>query len=218
LGEESGLREKLPFSCGFPSGCRGSVALELDCGSLLRQFGSVRSGWRKRQLGSAAQNASFFRRELFLVGVAVNLTLARFWRHCPQGLDGISHSLPPLRRELLHLGVQLPRRVFLLRRQVPPGVHAIQHLLTLLRRQVVETIKLILQLLLLLRRKVAELGIVFKCLFLLLGRQVLMLAQPLSGVSVLLRLRMLGGGVGSARMVGLRQRRNNACQHQRESR
>src|SRR5580692_2193963 len=170
-----------------------SVSAGTTAGLLLRQFGSVRSGWRKRQFGSTAQNASFFGRELFLVGVAVNLTLARFRRHCPQGLDGISHRLSALRRELLHLRMKLPRRVFLLGRQVPPGVHAIQHLLTLLRRQVVETIQLILQLLLLLRREVAELRIVFQRLFLLLGRHVLMLAQPLSGVSVLLSFRMLGG-------------------------
>src|SRR5580693_2380952 len=180
-----------------------SVSAGTTAGLLLRQFGSVGSGWRKRQLGSAAQNASFFGRELFLVGVAVNLTLARFWRHCPQGLDGISHCLSTLRRELLHLRVQLPRRIFLLWRQVPPSVHAIQHLLTLLRRQVVETIQLILQLLLLLRRKIAELGIVFERLFLLLRRHVLMLAQPLPRVSVLLSLRMLGRGVGSTRVVGL---------------
>jgi hypothetical protein len=152
----------------------------LTAGRLLRRFGSVESSWCEGQLGSTAQDASFFRCELLFVGVAVNLTLARFRGHCPQGLDGIPHCLPALRRQLLHLRVKLPRRVFLFRRQVPKRIHAIQHLLPLLGRKVVETIQLILQMLLLLRRKVTELWIVFQRLFLLLRWQILMLTQPLS--------------------------------------
>jgi hypothetical protein len=122
----------------------------------------------------------------------------------------------------LHLRVQLPRRVFLLGRQVAKGVHAIQHLLTLLRRQAVETIKLILQMLLLLRRKTAELGVALQRLSLLFRRQIVMLAQPLSGMSILLRSRGTGhrvrGGVLLSRTASLRQGRNSARERQRKSR
>jgi len=54
----------------------------------------------------------------------------------------------------------------------------------------------------------------------LLGRQILMLAQPLSRVTGLLTWRTGYGvrGVLRLRMTGLRLRRNNAGQRQRESR
>jgi len=61
--------------------------------------------------------------------------------------------------------MQLPRRVFLLRRQVPEGVHAIQHQLPLLRWQAVETVQLVLQMLLLLGREAAKLRIALQRLF-----------------------------------------------------
>jgi hypothetical protein len=94
------------------------------------------------------------------VRIALDLTLTRLRRHGAQGLNGIPHCLAALRRQLLHLRMNLPCRVFLLWSQVPEGVHAFQHLLPLRRRQAIETIELILQMLPLLRGKATELGIV----------------------------------------------------------
>jgi len=103
--------------------------------------------------------------------------------------------------------MQLPRAVFLLRGQMSERIHAIQHLLPLLRRQAVEPIQLILQTLLLLRWKAAELRIILQRLFLLFRRQILVLAQPLSGVTVLLTFWRAGHRVRGVflRMMALRQ-------------
>ena len=192
------------------------------------RLGLVWFGRGERQRRSPAEDVPFRGCELLPIAVAVDLTLARFWRHCPQALDGILHCPAALRRELLHLRVKLPRRVFLLRCQVPPGVHAMQHLLPLLGRQSVETIKLILQMLLLLRWKLAELGIVLQRPSLLFRRQILMLAQPLSRMTVLLNSRRArcrarcragyrAGGV-FLRMTGLSEGRNSCGQRQSHSR
>jgi len=118
--------------------------------------------------------------------------------------------------------MQLPRRVLLLRRQVPKSVHAIQHLLALLRRQAVETIQLIFEMLLLLWGEAAELGITLQRFSLLFRRQIVMLAQPLSCMSILRRSRRTGhrvrSGVLLRRTTGLPEGRNNARQQQRKSR
>lgn len=119
------------------------------------------------------------------VSVAIDLPLPRIWGHRPQRLNGISNRLSTLSGKCLHLRMHLPRCIFLLRGQMAEGVHAPQHLLPLLGRQTVKPSKLILQMLLLLWRKVTELGIALQRPSLLFGREIVMLAQPLSGVTLL---------------------------------
>ena len=152
------------------------------------------------------------------VSVTVDLPLARIRRHGSQRLNGISHCLSTLGRQLLHLRMHLSRRVFLLRGQMTEGVHAPQHLLPLLSRQAVEPIQLILQVLSLLLRKIAKLRIVLQRPSLLFGRQIIMLTQPLPGVT-LLSFRGTGNrtrGVLFSATV-LRPTRSNAAQRQGKS-
>jgi|ERR1700722_10947496 len=180
-------------------------------------FWSVGAGRCEWQPGGSAENASFLRRELPPISVAVNLPLPGVRRHRPQGLNGISHRLSTLRRQLLHLRMHLARRVFLIRGQVAERVHTAQHLLPLLGRQTVKPIQLVLQMLLLLWRKVAELRIVLQRPFLLFGWQIVMLAQPLSGVAL---LSSWGTGSGTRRAVFLtvlRPGRSNPAQRQGKS-
>jgi hypothetical protein len=89
------------------------------------------------------------------------------------------------------LGMYLPCLRFLLRSQMLPCLHAVQHLLLALGRQAVEMLQALLQDLLSLRRKRPVMGVALQRLSLLLGRQTSILVQPLSSVMALLWWRLM---------------------------
>ena len=96
---------------------------------------------------------------------------------------GCYHA-PPLGSEPLQLIVYLPRLVLLLRRQVLPSLHIVQHALLLLGRKAGEVLQSLAQLLLLRRRQVAEAGITFQRPLPICRRHIFMLPQPVARMSL----------------------------------
>jgi hypothetical protein len=83
---------------------------------------------------------------------------------------------------LLQFPEELPGLAFLLRCQVLPGFHAIQHAFLLLWRQAAESLQPFTIFLLPLRRKVAKLRIPLQLPLLLFWRKISVLPQPLASV------------------------------------
>ncbi len=114
-------------------------------------------------------------------------------------------GLAAVGRQLLELLKELARLLLLIRSQVLPGFHAVEHALLLLRRQAGKMLQPFLQAGLLLRGKPAELGIVFEGAALLRGRQILIAAEPVSGVAGLVLTRAgLIGAAGAGTTVFLK--------------
>ena len=113
--------------------------------------------------------------------------LALRGRHAAQIADCILDHAAPFRGKIPHLRIESPRLLLLLRSQVLPDFHAVQHPLLLLGWQVVEVLQTILEPLLTLGREAAELRIAVQHLPLLLRRKILILAQPLPGMVALKR-------------------------------
>jgi len=147
----------------------------------------VRFGGGKREPRCIVQHLAFLRREAILVSVGFNRALPGFGWHRAQRLHRVSNCLPAIRRQLLHLFVQLTSLLLLLGRQVLPGFHAVQRAVLLLRRHVIKPLQLVTQLLLPLRWKGTKPGIAFERSPLLFGREITVLAQPFSGMSLVLR-------------------------------
>jgi hypothetical protein len=94
-----------------------------------------------------------------------------------------SNHLPPLGGELLHLGVNVKRPLLLVRSQMFPGFHAVQHALLLFRRKRGKMPQALPQQLLLFRRQMAKCGIALQGPFLLPRWNILISAKPVAGMS-----------------------------------
>ncbi len=167
----------------------------------LRLWGS-RLGRGEGQLRGVVQDLPFLRREL-AEAPGLDLPLAHLRRHRPQGLDGISHRLAPIGRQTLELGVRRPELLFLLRRQMLPGLHALQDLLLPFRRQAVEALKSLLEFLLTLRWKPAKIPVILQGLPLLFERLIAVLIQPLTGMMTF-GGRLIRSGLRFPRRLGRR--------------
>jgi hypothetical protein len=134
----------------------------------------------------SAENVAFEWREGPPVLVGVNQLIALFRRKAAHLADSPIEGLAPVWRQLLEVLKDLLRPLLLVRSQVLPGLHAIEHALLLLGRQAGKMLQPLQQPGLLLRRKLSELRIVFEGAALLRGRQILIAAKPVSGVARLI--------------------------------
>src|SRR5579863_1770659 len=94
----------------------------------------------ERKFGSAVEHVALLGSESLLVIVGLDGALTGLGRHGAQGLQRIPQRLATLLRQLLVALVEPTRLIFLLRRQVLPGFHAIQHAVLLLRTHAVKTL------------------------------------------------------------------------------
>ena len=92
----------------------------------------------ERQPGGSVQQISFLGRERVPETCGLDDELALWGRHAAQIADGILHHAAPFRGKIPHLRIKSPRLLLLLRSQVLPDFHAVQHPLLLLGRQAVE--------------------------------------------------------------------------------
>ena len=83
-------------------------------------------------------------------------------RQTAHAADRLVDGLAAIGRQLLELLKELARLLLLIRSQVLPGFHAVEHPLLLLWRQAGKMLQPVLQPFLLWRRKPAELGIVLE--------------------------------------------------------
>src|SRR5271156_2528321 len=134
-------------------------------------------------MGSSAENAPFLRRERVPVLWGVDELVALVRRQPTHAADRLIDDLAAIGWQLFELLKKLARLLLLIRSQVLPGFHAVEHALLLLRRQTGKMLQPVLQPGLLLRWKPPELGIVFEHAALLRRWQVLITAQPVSGVA-----------------------------------
>ena len=74
--------------------------------------------------------------EHVLEALGVDDLLALLWGIAAGRALRVETMALPVGRKLLHLTENLPRLLFLLRRQMLPGFHTVQHAQLLLRRQV----------------------------------------------------------------------------------
>ncbi len=167
------------------------------CESLLfGGFGLEAVAGGEGQVGSAAEDAAFLRREFVSVAIGIDELVALLGGQVAHASDGPVDGLTAIGRQLLELLKELARLLFLARGQMLPGLHAAEHALLALGRQAGKTLQPLLQLGLLLRGKPAKIGIVFEGAALLLGRHIFIAAEPVSGVAGLVagRARLIGPG------------------------
>jgi hypothetical protein len=151
-------------------------------------------------VSGSAENAAFLGRECVSVLRGVDEPIALVRRQATHAANRPVDGLAAIGRQLSELLEELTRLLLLIRSQVLPGFHPVEHAFLLLRRQAGEMLQPASQSRLLLRRKPAELGIVFERAALLRGRQILVAAEPVSGVAGLVLRRMgwiRAAGVGA---------------------
>jgi len=139
--------------------------------------------WGEREVGGSAEDAAFLRRENAPVLPGVDELVALFGRQAAHLADRAVDGLAAIGRQLFELLKELARLLLLIRSQMLPGFHAVEHALLLLWRQAGKVLQPLLQLGLPLRSELPELGIVFERTALLRGRQIFIAAQPVSGVA-----------------------------------
>ena len=150
------------------------------------------------KVGSPAEYAAFLRRECVPVLRGVDEPVTLLGRQSAHAADGAVDGLAAIGRQLPELLKELTRLLFLIRSQVLPGFHAVEHAFLLLRRETGKMLQPVSQPGLLLRRKPTELWIVFERTALLRGRQILIAAEPVSGVAgLVLRRSDLIGSAGA---------------------
>jgi len=116
--------------------------------------------------------------------------------------DRLVDGVAAVGSQLFELLKELACLLLLIRRQVFPGFHAVEHALLLLRRQAGKMLQFVLQPLLLLRGELAELGIVFEGAMLLGRRQIFVAAEPVSGMAGLVLRRARSIGAAGATGIG----------------
>jgi len=148
--------------------------------------------------GGSAEDGAFLRRERVPVLRGVDELVTLSGRQAVHAADRAVDGLAAIGRQLSELLKELGCPLLLIRCQVLPGFHAVEHALLLLSRQAGEMLQPVLQPCLLLRGKPAELRIVFERAALLRGRQILIAAEPVSGVAglVLWRMDLIGAAGG----------------------
>ena len=127
---------------------------------LFGRFGLQAVTGREREVGGSAEQAAFMRRERILVLVGVDKLVALVGSQAAHAADRPVDGLAAVGRQLLELLKELARLLLLIRSQVLPGFHAVEHAFLLLRRQAGKMLQPVLQPRLLLRRKPAKLWIV----------------------------------------------------------
>ena len=168
----------VPLSSLDLVGRSGDVALR--AGSRLIGLLPIRSGG-ERQLRGVVQDLPFLRRELAETS-GLDLPLTHLRRHSAQGVNGVSYRLAPVRWQAPELRVRGPELIFLLRRQMLPGLHSPQHLLLAIGSHVVKALQSLLEFLLPVGRKAPKIPVVLERLSLLLKRLIAVLVQPLTGM------------------------------------
>ncbi len=149
-------------------------------------MGPLATFWRsQRELGCAANHVALLIGKHPLKSRRVDDPIALIRRHRTKIADGRGDLALTVRRKLAVLSEKLACFPLLLRRQVLPGFHAVEHLQLLLRRQVGEVLQTLAQDLLAIRRQATECRIVLKGALLFRGRKVFVLTQPVAGVSLL---------------------------------
>ncbi len=126
-------------------------------------------GWSERQLAGAANHFTLLIRKHSFKPRRIDHSIAFIRRHGPQVADRRCHLPLAVGRKLTVLPKQLARLRLLLRRQVLPRFHPIQHAELLLRRQIGKVLQALPEDLLPLRRQAAERRIVLQRSLLLRG-------------------------------------------------
>ena len=165
---------------------------------MFRRFSLQAFAGGERKVGGSAEQAAFLRRKRAFVFVGVDELVTLFGRQVAHAADGPVNSLAAVGRQLSELLKELARVLLLIRSQVLPGFHAVEHMLLLLRRQVGKMLQPVLQPGLVFRGKLSELRIVFERATLLCGRQIFIAAEPVSGVAGLVLRR--SSFIGAARV------------------
>ena len=88
----------------------------------------------ERKAGRSREKGALLRRERALVLVGVDELVALFGRQTAHAADRPVEGLAAVGRQLLELLKELARLLLLIRSQVLPGFHAVEHALLLLRR------------------------------------------------------------------------------------
>src|SRR5260370_14351004 len=186
------------FADEIPGGCRSSFVSGLrfsdavisfkircplrGCALFFGRFGLPAVAGGERKMGGSAEDEAFARRERVLVLVRVDELVALFRRQVAHAADRPIDGLAAVGRQLPELLKDLARVLFLILRQVLPGLHAVEHAFLLLRRQAGKMLQSVLQPGLLLRWKPPELRIVFERAAGLSAVQIFIASKPVSGL------------------------------------
>jgi len=112
-------------------------------------------------MGGSADYDAFLQRERMRVLVRVDKLVALVGRQAAHVSDGAVDGLAAVGRQLFELVKELAGAFLLIRREVLPGFHAVQHAFLLLSGQAGKVLQSLLQADLLLRRESVELRIGF---------------------------------------------------------
>jgi hypothetical protein len=118
-------------------------------------------------------------REL-IEAAGLKFPLPRIRRHGAESVNGIAHGAPAIHWQVVELRTDPAQVLFLLRREMLPRFHSVQHLLLAISRHAVEPLQALFVLSLGFARKTAECRIALKGARTLLRRQLPFAIQPLA--------------------------------------